>query len=86
MNIVTWLVVGGLVGWAASLVWHDLEGIVMNVAVGAVGALIGGWLLAPAVAGSLAPGDFSWAGVGVSLLGAVSMLALVNVVRLATAR
>lgn len=81
MNIVTWLVVGGLVGWAASLLWHDLEGIVVSVVVGAVGALIGGWLLAPTVAG-----DLSLASVAVSLLGAVSMLALVNVVRLATPR
>jgi uncharacterized membrane protein YeaQ/YmgE (transglycosylase-associated protein family) len=86
MNMVTWLIVGGLIGWAASLLWHDLEGIVVNVVVGVVGAFIAGWLLAPTVSGGASSGDFSLAGVAVSLLGAVSMLALVNLVRLGTAR
>lgn len=75
MNIVAWVIVGGLIGWAASLMWHDLEGIVVNVIVSVVGAFIGGWLLAPA-------GDVSLFGIAVSLLGAVAMLALVNLVRL----
>lgn len=30
MNIAAWLVVGAPVGWAARLVWHDLEGLVLN--------------------------------------------------------
>lgn len=82
MNIVVWVIVGGLVGWAASLVWYDLEGIVVNVIVGITGAFIGAWLLAPvAVAG-----DLSWVGVAVSLLGAVALLALVNLVRLSSSR
>jgi uncharacterized membrane protein YeaQ/YmgE (transglycosylase-associated protein family) len=87
MNIVTWLVVGGLMGWAASIVWQDLEGIVVNVVVAIVGAFIGGWLLAPTVTGAtINSGDFSLAGIAVSMLGAVSMLALVNLVRLASPR
>ena len=75
MNIVVWVIVGGLIGWAASLMWHDLEGIVVNVIVGVTGAFIAGWLLAPV-------GDVGLFGIAVSLLGAVAMLALVNLVRL----
>jgi uncharacterized membrane protein YeaQ/YmgE (transglycosylase-associated protein family) len=87
MNIVAWLIVGCLVGWAASLVWHDLEGIVVNVVVGVTGALISGWTLAPtAAARTVYPGDFSLVGVGVSLLGAVTLLAVVNLVRLGSPR
>ena len=87
MNIVAWLVVGALVGWAASLVWHDLEGIVMNVLVSTTGASIGGWLLAPAVAvDHVDAGAFSWVGLAGSLVGALALLALVNLVRLASAR
>jgi uncharacterized membrane protein YeaQ/YmgE (transglycosylase-associated protein family) len=87
MNIVMWLVVGGLIGWAASLVWHDFEGMLMNVAVGTVGAFISGWLLAPTVsAGTISSGDVSFGGLVVSLLGAVALLALVNLVRLGTPR
>jgi len=87
MNIVMWLVAGGLIGWAASLVWHDFDGMVMNVAVGTVGAFISGWLLAPMfAAGIVESGDFSLGGLVASLLGAVALLALVNLVRLGTPR
>jgi uncharacterized membrane protein YeaQ/YmgE (transglycosylase-associated protein family) len=82
MNIVVWVVVGGLIGWAASLMWHDLEGIVVNAIVGIAGAFIGGWLLSPVGAA----GDVSLFGIAVSLLGAVSLLALVNLVRLGSWR
>ena len=82
MNIVVWLIVGALVGRAASLVWHDLEGIVVNVIVGITGAFIAGWLLSPTPAvGTVDSNDFSVAGFAVSLLGAVGLLALVNLVR-----
>jgi uncharacterized membrane protein YeaQ/YmgE (transglycosylase-associated protein family) len=87
MNIVVWLIVGALVGWAASLVWYDLEGIVVNVIVGVTGAFVAGWLLAPIVAvGMVDSSDFSLAGLTVSLLGAVALLALVNLVRFESRR
>ena len=40
MNIITWLVVGGLVGWVASMIMRTdgQQGILLNVAVGVVGA------------------------------------------------
>src|SRR5215216_4445052 len=49
MNIIIWLVVGGLVGWVASKVMNTdaQQGIVLNVVVGIVGALLGGWFLSP---------------------------------------
>jgi uncharacterized membrane protein YeaQ/YmgE (transglycosylase-associated protein family) len=87
MNIVIWMIVGGLIGWAVSMVWHDPEGMLMNVVVGIVGALIGGWLLVPTVAaGTMHSGDFSLVGLAVSLLGAVTVLAVVNLVRLGSLR
>lgn len=87
MNIIIWLVVGGLIGWVASMLMRSPEGIVMNVVVGIVGALIGGWLLAPMVgAGTINSGDFSLPGLAVSLIGAVVLLAVVNLVRRGTSR
>ena len=47
MNIIIWLVVGGLIGWAASLVMRTQEGILLNVVVGIVGAALGGVLFGP---------------------------------------
>lgn len=43
---VAWIVIGGLAGWAASrLMGTDHHGILLNIIVGVVGALLGGFLL-----------------------------------------
>jgi uncharacterized membrane protein YeaQ/YmgE (transglycosylase-associated protein family) len=58
------------------------QGLFLNVVVGIVGALLGGWLLSPLVgAGTLNQGDFSLAGLLVSLAGAIILLFLVNLIR-----
>jgi uncharacterized membrane protein YeaQ/YmgE (transglycosylase-associated protein family) len=84
MNIIVWLVVGGLIGWVASILMgtDGRQGIVLNVVVGIVGAVLGGWLLSGVFgAGSINQGDFSVAGLMVSLLGAIILLFLVRLVR-----
>jgi len=89
MNFIIWLVVGGLIGWVASMIMRTdgQQGIILNVVVGIVGAFLGGWLLAPMFgAGSINAGDFSLAGLGLSLLGAVILLAIVNLVRRGSVR
>lgn len=83
MNIIIWLVVGGLIGWAASAIMRTQEGILLNVLVGIVGAALGGWLLSPLVGGvsTINQSNFSVASLLVSLLGAVVLLAIVGFVR-----
>lgn len=82
MNLIIWLVVGGLIGWVASALMHSGGGVLMNVVVGIVGAFVGGWLLGPMVgAGTINSGDFSVRGLVVSLLGAVILLAVVTLLR-----
>ena len=84
MNFVIWLVIGGILGWIASMIMKTdaQQGVILNVVVGIVGALLGGWLLSPLLgAGTINSNDFSIAGLGVSLLGAVILLAIVNLVR-----
>lgn len=89
MNILIWLVVGGVIGWIASLIvgTDAQQGVLLNVIVGIVGALIGGWLISPMVGvGTINEGTFSLAALGVSLAGAVLLLVVVNLIRRATAR
>ncbi len=84
MNFIIWLVVGGLIGWVASMIMKTdaQQGVILNVVVGIVGALLGGWFLAPMFGtGTINQNDFSIAGLGVSLLGAIILLAIVNLVR-----
>jgi uncharacterized membrane protein YeaQ/YmgE (transglycosylase-associated protein family) len=89
MNFIIWLVVGGLIGWVASMIMRTdaQQGIVLNVVVGIVGAMLGGWLISPLVgAGTVNQGDFSIGGLVVSLVGAVILLAVVNLFRRGSVR
>lgn len=84
MNFIVWVVLGGIIGWLASIVMKTdaQQGIFLNIVVGIVGAFLGGLLLAPLFgAGTINSDDFSLAGVLVSFLGAIILLALVNLFR-----
>lgn len=84
MNIIIWLVVGGLIGWVASLLMrtNGQQGIFLNVVVGIVGAALGGWFLSPLFGVStINQSNFSIPSLLVSLLGAAILLAIVNLIR-----
>lgn len=84
MNLIIWLILGGVIGWLASLVMKTdaQQGILLNIVVGIVGALLGGWLLSPLFGeGTINQSDFSIGGLVVSFLGAVILLAIVNFFR-----
>ncbi|KRC80380.1 GlsB/YeaQ/YmgE family stress response membrane protein [Sphingomonas sp. Root241] len=79
MGLLVWLVIGGVVGWLASIVMRTdaQQGIFLNVIVGIVGAFIGGLLFGGSINnGAVTPMTFL-----VSLLGAIILLAIVNLVR-----
>ena len=83
MNFIIWIVIGGIIGWLASLVMKTdaQQGMFLNVVVGVIGALLGGWLLSPLFgAGTINADDFSVMSLVVSFLGAVILLAIVNLI------
>jgi uncharacterized membrane protein YeaQ/YmgE (transglycosylase-associated protein family) len=89
MNFIIWLIVGGLIGWVASMIMRTdaQQGVLLNVVVGIIGAMLGGWFLAPMFGtGTINQNDFSLAGLGVSLLGAIILLAIVNLFRRGSVR
>ncbi len=81
MNILLWIIFGALVGWVASLIMNtDAEqGTILNVAVGIVGALVGGFVM-DFFGGSEVTG-FNFYSFGVSVLGSVIFLAVVKLIR-----
>jgi uncharacterized membrane protein YeaQ/YmgE (transglycosylase-associated protein family) len=84
MNVIIWLIVGGLIGWLASKIMNTdaQQGIGLNIVVGIVGALLAGWLITPLIGGTtINQGDFSLSGLIISLLGAIVLLAIVNLFR-----
>ena len=89
MNFIAWLVVGGLIGWVASMVMRTnaQQGVILNIVVGIVGAFLGGWLISPLVGvPSINQDAFSAGAMAVSLVGAIILLAIVNLMRRGTAR
>jgi len=84
INLVVWLAVGGVIGWIASILMNTntQQGIFLNVVVGVVGALVAGWVISPLVGqATINQGNFSLPSLFVSLVGAVILLAVVNLFR-----
>jgi uncharacterized membrane protein YeaQ/YmgE (transglycosylase-associated protein family) len=90
LDIITWLIVGGLIGWVATRVMRAdaQQGIALNIVVGIVGALLGGGLLSPllGVIATINQSDFNVPTVFVSVLGAVILLAAASFVPRRTVR
>ncbi len=87
MGIIIAIIVGGIIGWLASIVMRTdaQQGILLNVIVGVVGSFIGTW-----IGGMFGSGAslsvFSPIGLLWSLIGAVVLLAIVNLVRRGSVR
>ncbi len=89
MNFIIWIVVGGLIGWVASMIMRTdaQQGLFLNVVVGIVGALLAGWIISPLVGLPTINQDaFSIGAMLVSLVGAIILLAIVNLFRRGSAR
>jgi uncharacterized membrane protein YeaQ/YmgE (transglycosylase-associated protein family) len=79
MGLIIWLVVGGVVGWLASLVMRTdaQQGLLLNIVVGIVGAFIGSLLFG----GSINSGVITVPTFLTSLVGAIVLLGIVNLLR-----
>ena len=89
MNFIIWLIVGGVVGWLASMVMNTngQQGLLLNIIVGVVGAFVAGVVLTPLLGiATINQNNFSLPGVLVSLMGAVILLAVVSLFRGASRR
>jgi uncharacterized membrane protein YeaQ/YmgE (transglycosylase-associated protein family) len=84
MTILIWLVVGGLLGWVASMIMgtDGRQGVILNVVVGIIGALIGGWIFGGTFGTStINEGNLSISGLLVALVGAIILIAVVKFFR-----
>ena len=80
INLIVWLVAGAVIGWIASMVMHTdaQQGTILNIVVGVVGALIAGLLMnQPTINQNV----FNLNALVISLIGAIGLLAVVNLVR-----
>ncbi len=90
INFILWLLFGALVGWLASMVMRTdaQQGALLNIAVGIIGAFLGGLVfnLLGAGGSNINNNDFSIGALLVSFVGAVVLLAIVNMFRRGTVR
>jgi uncharacterized membrane protein YeaQ/YmgE (transglycosylase-associated protein family) len=80
INLIIWLVAGAAIGWLASMVMHTnaQQGTILNIVVGVIGAMIGGFLFGSS---TINQNVFNVNALLVSLVGAVVLLAIVNLVQ-----
>jgi uncharacterized membrane protein YeaQ/YmgE (transglycosylase-associated protein family) len=89
MNIILILIVGGIIGWLASLVMgtNAQQGILLNIVVGVVGAILAGFLVTPLLGGSpITSGSFDIRSLVASFIGAVILLGIVSLFRRGSTR
>ncbi len=89
INFLVWIILGGVLGWIASIIMHTdgQQGTFLNIIVGIVGAFLAGMFLSPLFGvPTINQNDFSIPSLLISLLGAVILLAIVNMFRRGTVR
>jgi uncharacterized membrane protein YeaQ/YmgE (transglycosylase-associated protein family) len=80
-TIITWIILGALAGWIASLITGTDKRVngIMNVVIGVIGAFIGGLILQ--ILGASVPTGFNAASLLTAVLGAIILLSLVRAFR-----
>lgn len=89
MTLIMIIVVGGIIGWLASIVMRTdaQQGILLNVVVGIVGAVVAGLVVTPLIGGApITSGSFDAMSLLASFLGALVLLAIVNLFRRGSVR
>lgn len=78
MSIISWIVLGGIAGWLASIITrrNDRMGCITNIIAGVVGAAVGGWVFS--LFGSTGVTGFNLPSLLVALVGAIIVLGVVN--------
>lgn len=79
MGIILWIIFGGIVGWIASAIMKTNNGLVMDIVIGIVGAVLGGWLMTMFGSGGI--NGFNLYSFVVAIIGAVVLIAIVKAVR-----
>jgi len=85
MNLILALIIGGIIGWLASIVMRTnaQQGILMNIVVGIIGSLLGSFLLGGVFGanGSILNSPLDGGTMLAALVGAIILLAIVNLFR-----
>lgn len=81
MGIILWIIFGGIAGWIGSIIMgtNEQQGIILNVVVGIMGAVLGGFIMSFFGEGGVS--GFNLYSFLVAIVGAIVLLAIVKLVR-----
>lgn len=80
MSIIAWIVVGLIAGWLAEQIMGRNQGLLTNIVVGIVGAMVGGFLFS-SILGFRYDAGFNLPSIVVATVGAIVLLAIVGAVQ-----
>ena len=85
MGLIIWIIVGGIIGWLASIVMRTdaQQGILLNIVVGIVGAFLAGLFIN---GGSINNAGIDARSLIASFIGAVVLLGIINLIRRGSVR
>ena len=79
MSIILWIVFGAIAGWIASIIMHSNTGVIGDIIVGILGALLGGFLMS--LFGQGGVNGFNFYSLIVAIIGAIVLIWLYRVIR-----
>lgn len=78
MGIILWIVFGAIAGWIASAIMGNSDGLIINIILGIIGAVLGGWIMSILGAGGVT--GFNIYSFLVAILGAIILIAIVEAI------
>ena len=81
MNIIIYLIVAALIGWAATELMHDRSNLLLNIVIAVLGAFVAGYVLSPIFHVGTINQAITIPSMLVTLLGAIVMLAIIRLIR-----
>lgn len=79
-TIIAWIIIGIIAGWIAEKIMGRNDSLGMNLIIGIIGAVVGGWIIRALFGPGAAAGGWIWS-IIVAVIGAVILLAIVNMIR-----
>ena len=81
VNVLIYLLVAAVIGWIATEIMHDRSNLLINIVVAVIGAFIAGYFISPLVHVGTINTAITIPTMLVTLVGAIILLAIVNLIR-----
>lgn len=81
MNILIYLIIAAVIGWAATELMHDRSSLLINIVIAVLGAFLAGYLLTPIFKIGTINDAITLPTMVVTLLGSILLLGIIRIFR-----